>query len=698
MSAPISDEIKTFFQESRSSLALALVESSRLVPRFNDLVAREGDLNAFAERELACLIDYAAGWIGGDNKAFRALYVGERAKMAYMPGDSAAERNLRLKTLIEKDQAVFDQHIKALSPDAYKKIITCFEDLARPFGTAFSKELKVLFVGDCVHLDIVAFLTGLVADADVGLAPHFVTDKNPALVASKLKKLGSETFDLIFYSPFTYEYSASFMRTLDWRNALMGKKAKDALLEEMMADVTLVGRTLATTFSAPTFIHNAAVVIRAETASNVEIKHAITGPLRRFFRKAINDRLEKLLRDLNEETFPHLHKVDETKFLNTMSESALGEYFYYAPLQHPARLGERLANDYGLIIETVAHLFKKKMIVCDLDNTLWDGVIGDGPVDHFADRQNLLKKLKNKGILLSIASKNDPRNVHWKGGVLGEQDFVFSHISWAPKLGAFPKMQESLNLKMKDFVFVDDRADERAMVEENFPLVKAFDATANRTWEKYALWERLLEENPDMDRTQMYHDRAKREAFKADPDDAIADEAAMFGSLDLKIKIWEATKSDIPRATELINRTNQFNMCDSRTTFAEMTAWREGDAHRIYLASMADRFGDMGVISVIVADYTGDIVNVPIFVLSCRVFGYGAEKAILNRLKRNLESANKSGIKGVYTPTMVNMPCKDVYQENDFVESDDVWTYHKGTSVIEDPSWLSVEIDGKENH
>jgi FkbH-like protein len=343
-------------------------------------------------------------------------------------------------------------------------------------------------------------------------------------------------------------------------------------------------------------------------------------------RKEIDARLDALIAGLNENTFPHVHKFDECALRARASDSELGRYFHVYGLQHPARFGAEVAGEYDLILETLGNLHGKKLIVCDLDNTLWDGVIGEGAVSHFADRQHLLARLKKKGVLLAVASKNDPKNVHWTGGVLSEDDFVYSYIAWTPKVAAFSAIQQSLNLKTKDFIFIDDRADERAMVEDAHPEIFCYDPTVERTWRAFALWEQLLGDEPDMDRTQMYHDRAKREAFTAEQTADAPDESAMFASLGLRIRIWEAGKKDIARATELINRTNQFNMQGSRTTFAQMNEWRDSKDHRIYLASMADRFGDMGVISVLVADLTGEAVEIPIFVLSCRVFGYGGSK------------------------------------------------------------------------
>ena len=107
--------------------------------------------------------------------------------------------------------------------------------------------------------------------------------------------------------------------------------------------------------------------------------------------------------------------------------------FYDADLQHPAVFGKHLAEEYRELLDVQCHLLSKKLVVCDLDNTLWDGLIGEGPVAHHAERQQALLRLRQKGVVLAIASKNEAKNVTWAGGVLSEGDFVCSQVNWDPK-------------------------------------------------------------------------------------------------------------------------------------------------------------------------------------------------------------------------------------------------------------------------
>ena len=119
-------------------------------------------------------------------------------------------------------------------------------------------------------------------------------------------------------------------------------------------------------------------------------------------------------------------------------------------------------------------------------------MIGEGAVRHHLDRQKTLKRLRHKGVLLAINSKNDAKNVHWAGAALSADDFVSSQINWSPKLQNMRRIAEELNLKTKDFLFLDDRADERAMVTETMPEVVALDAESPAVWRRLSLAADLL--------------------------------------------------------------------------------------------------------------------------------------------------------------------------------------------------------------
>jgi FkbH-like protein len=328
-------------------------------------------------------------------------------------------------------------------------------------------------------------------------------------------------------------------------------------------------------------------------------------------------------------------------------------------------------------------------VICDLDETLWKGVIGEGAVEHYLVRQAILKRLQAKGVVLAINSKNDPKNIRWDGALLTADDFVSTQINWDTKVLNIRRISEHLNLKTKDFVFVDDRADEREMVRSAMPEVLPLDALADRTWQLLDLWSHMLTQGSD--RTRLYQEKNAREGFLRAQEVLAQDPSAMFTQLELTVSVREVKKSDLKRVVELINRTNQFNTCGSRTSLREAAEWLESADWHILAIDCQDKFGSMGTISVCVVHRQRHRMEIPVFVLSCRVFGYGIEHVVINTVKRMARKAGLS-LAGHYEETSHNEPCRQVYPANGFRWEANEWVWN-GEGAIEDPPWLKIRSE-----
>src|SRR5262249_27232523 len=230
---------------------------------------------------------------------------------------------------------------------------------------------------------------------------------------------------------------------------------------------------------------------------------------------------------------------------------------------------------------------------------------------------------------------------------------------------------ESLNLKAKDFVFIDDRPDERAMVAQGVPGIVTLDATSERTWRRLELWAALLEPS-ETDRTEMYRQYHRRSEVLTRS--TAEDEEELLASLELRVQIREADSTDLKRVTELINRTNQFNLQASRVTFAEVKGWHEDPVTTILLASASDRFGSNGTVCIAVARRIARGLAIPVFVLSCRVFGYGIERAVMNHIKRVL-GRNDEPLIARLVVTPHNAPCHDFLASNGFSREGDGFVF-----------------------
>jgi FkbH-like protein len=296
-------------------------------------------------------------------------------------------------------------------------------------------------------------------------------------------------------------------------------------------------------------------------------------------------------------------------------------------------------------------------------------------------------------VLLAINSRNDPRNVDWRGGVLDDNDFVASEINWDSKPNNIRKIQQKLNLKTKDFVFLDDRDDQRKLVSMVFPEIQVLDATLDRSWRLLELWAQLISPSDDSDRTQMYREREEREKFLATTQAEELDQEALMAKLGLRATLRFASNSDLKRLVELINRTNQFNLNGSRTSSLEVSEWLASRDHHILLIDGADQFGPMGVICVAFVELDGATARISVFVLSCRVFGYGFETVMLNAIQRlaskRWPADEPPTLVGLYEETPLNEPCRRMYPEHGFTWCDGVWV-HQGEPAVSDPSWVAV--------
>ena len=264
-------------------------------------------------------------------------------------------------------------------------------------------------------------------------------------------------------------------------------------------------------------------------------------------------------------------------------------------------------------------------------------------------------------------------------------------INWDSKVANMRRLQRDLNLKLKDFVFLDDRADQRRPRPRGPPrglgdgchLAEASGSTVHLG--------RGIPDHPEADRTLQYRQRERRESFLSAG--AAEDPGLAFARLEIRVEIREAKSAELKRVAELIDRTNQFNMAGSRTSLGELKDWQATLGRRIVVAEASDKFGPMGIVSVLLLDLSGPELSIPVFVLSCRVFGCGIEDAILGAVKRLARAGRGDGplpIRGAFKETPHSLPCRVVYPIQGF-------TFDGGSWVLTDldtpaaPAWLTVD-------
>jgi FkbH-like protein len=553
-----------------------------------------------------------------------------------------------------------------------------------------SVEVKILLVGDCLFLDLCTFLAVPLLERGITLRPVYATSKNPIELRSMLRGMAGEKFDLICYSPYSYEFNVLLAQTHYPKWIFSSRHALRKLAGDAHRQIVSTLRLLSEEFECSIFVHNTANIRRHSNTFASWTKNLVTRFARTTVAREANSLLAHEVADRNLIAPRPLVVIDELALVEKFGEMKLGKKFYDSEPQHPTVMALQLAAIYRDITYTAKFLLGKKVVVADLDNTLWKGVIGEGVVEHDHRRQQVLKQLRNKGVLLAIASKNDPGNVRWNGASLQETDFVAAEINWGHKTASIKRIGQDLNLKLKDFVFIDDRPDEREMVQLSIPGIHCMDATSESTWHMLEWWAAALPEQTETDRTQMYHERRERQAHL----DRLAekeDDQQLLASLGLRLEIRPATQKEMVRAAELINRTNQFNTCGSRVTNQQVAGWIDSARHQVLIAEAADKFGTMGIISVMVVEQLPDALQIPVWVLSCRVFGFGIENAMLNQVRRSAQRLGIETIRGLFVETPNNQPCRETYPSNGFTWDGSAWEL-RGVEAVAEPAWLAVTV------
>lgn len=322
----------------------------------------------------------------------------------------------------------------------------------------------------------------------------------------------------------------------------------------------------------------------------------------------------------------------------------------------------------------------KKVLVLDLDNTLWGGVIGDDGIEGleigdtsprgeaFKAFQSYILSLTQRGVLLAVCSKNDfdtaiqPFRKHPEM-VLREEHFVSFKANWEPKGQNIIEIANELNLGLDSFIFVDDNAAEVENVRQFAPEVTSIvldpdPAAYIRQLQETRLFERVLITSEDLRRTEQYREEATRRTLLK----TSVDMDSYLMSLEMVGSFSEFNPIDMPRIAQLINKSNQFNLTTRRRSEAELAALISDPRFVGFSMRLADRFGDHGLISVVICQsHDSGHLEIDTWLMSCRVLKRQVEELVLNEIVRLAKKKGCVSIKGLYIPTAKNAMVSDLY-------------------------------------
>ena len=326
----------------------------------------------------------------------------------------------------------------------------------------------------------------------------------------------------------------------------------------------------------------------------------------------------------------------------------------------------------------------KKGFVLDLDNTLWGGVIGDdgvegikvGPEESegqvYSEFQRYLKEHKQLGIILNIDSKNDYENaiagLKHPDSELSEDDFVEIKANWEPKDRNFDEIAKELTLLPESLVFVDDNPAERHIVSEQLKGVCAPDIGSVEHYievlDRNGFFEVTTLSKDDLKRNEMYKqniERSKAEASFSNYKDYLL-------SLDMTGIIRPFEPMYIERISQLSNKSNQFNLTTHRYTVSEIEEISKDENYIPLYGKLIDRFGDNGLVSVLIGHIKEGICDMDLWIMSCRVLKRDLEYAMMDELVKKCKEKGISKIIGHYYPTAKNNMVKDFYSLQGFTK------------------------------
>jgi FkbH-like protein len=427
----------------------------------------------------------------------------------------------------------------------------------------------------------------------------------------------------------------------------------------------------------------------------------------------INEKLAALGRQIGGVYLIDVNAVVQTIGYNNWHDSRL-HFFARTPIG-PAGMNA-LARVYLRYVRAISGN-TRKCIVLDLDNTLWGGILGEEgpqgielgseyPGNAYVAFQRCLLNLRERGVLLAIASKNNPQDVDHvfaENGamVLSKRHFSAAEIHWEPKSVSVARIAASLNLDPRHIVFVDDNPAECLEVEKAIPSITTITLPRNpEDYEEALLSEGLFDalgfSDEDRRRAELYGQREAAERLRST---AVSLEE-YYRSLEMRVYIEPINSTNVARAAQMTQKTNQFNATTRRYTEAEITAMLLTGQYKGLAVRVVDTFGDNGIVGLLLARKIGKVCDVDTFLLSCRVINRAIEAVMLHWLTSNALKEGFEAVEGWIHVTERNVPVRDLYASHGFsaIESNERstrWRLELRNAHIAVPEWFQI-TDGTE--
>ncbi len=332
----------------------------------------------------------------------------------------------------------------------------------------------------------------------------------------------------------------------------------------------------------------------------------------------------------------------------------------------------------------------KKAFALDLDNTLWGGIVGDdGPEnlkigketptgEAYTEFQEYLKTHRQLGVILNVISKNESENaqagLNHPEMILKPDDFIMIKANWDSKSQNLVDIAHTLSLTPDSFVFVDDNPAEQEIIRQQVkdaavPEIGEKPEGFIRAIDKRGYFEVTVTSADDASREKMYQENAQR----AKAELSFTDYNEYLVSLEMKAEINHFIPTYFGRLAQLSNKSNQFNLTTRRYTQAEIEAISADDSYITLYGKLEDKFGDNGVVSMVIGHQVGDTVDIDLWLMSCRVLKRDMEYVMIDKLVEECLNRGVQRIIGHYYPTAKNAMVREFYEFMGFekVEEDE---------------------------
>ena len=427
------------------------------------------------------------------------------------------------------------------------------------------------------------------------------------------------------------------------------------------------------------------------------------------FHNMVEDFNQKIMKNyLNSE---NVFVYDFDKFVAKNGEDNVFDYsqFFFGDLKISIEYLPVLGQD--LMKYLIGYLgITKKCIVLDLDNTLWGGIVGeDGfngiklgpepPGNAFMEFQRVLLSLHQRGIILAINSKNNFEDAikvikEHPYMVLKEEHFASMRINWKDKVTNMKELVKEINIGLDSLVFIDDDPVNREFVKSVFPEILVVDLSNDPSTHAFKI-ENIIDfsvlkiTDEDRNRGKMYLKQKKINELE----ESASDLQTFLSQLDLKIFIKDVNEFSLPRVSQLILKTNQFNLTTKRYQELDVEKMIQDPNFIVGCAQVEDKFGDNGITGVFIIKKENEKEwRIDTFLMSCRIMGRDVEKGIMAYIVNKAKENKIEKIKADFLPTQKNKPIENFLPDCEFKKDGDSWTYTI-KSEVKFPEYLSVKVE-----